>query len=113
MMDFILHILELLGFIFLVVLVLITREGPGQDLTARGINGIICLWSVIKQKRRLHEFVRVMDENWNEVTLDEGTMFRIGAQGGGAVYTVKRPFSFLTRDLMETVGFRKDDDKIT
>ncbi|KKL68935.1 hypothetical protein LCGC14_2119980, partial [marine sediment metagenome] len=91
----------------------ITREGPGQDRTARGINGIICLWSVIKQKRRLHEFIRVMDENWNEVTLDEGTQFRVGSQGGGELCTVVRPFGFLTRDLMETVGFRKDDRRVT
>ncbi|KKN65410.1 hypothetical protein LCGC14_0481300 [marine sediment metagenome] len=106
-MDFVLHILELLGFVFIVVLILITREGPGQDRTARGINGIICLWSVIKQKRRLHEFIRVMDDNWNEITLPEGTQFRVGSEGGGELCTVVRPYMFLTRDLMETAKFRK------
>lgn len=93
---------------------LATRAAPGQDQTARFMNGIFCWWSVMKQRPRL--FNHVVLESWPDgvpVTFDSGASVTVTEGGVSMNVTIRRPFGFLDNDLMETVGFRRDDGRTT
>lgn len=105
------------------------------DRTAWGINGLACLWIALRHRHRLWRLVELsvageFDHNTTRftdtgqvITLLEGMVVvshLFGDEGVGMDSTnvgktlyVRRPFEFLERDWMESMGFRRDDGRVT
>lgn len=87
------------------------------DRTAWFINGLFMLHSFLRHRDkvyRLVELIRVSDNR--TMLIDEGENLTLDGNIDGTMpiyLKAKRPFKFLDRDLMETVGFREDDGRVT
>jgi len=98
------------------------------DRTAWGMNGLACLWIVLRHRHRLYKFVELSfaidpPEGSNRFT-DTGEV--IGLLEGmvvishvfpehpdGRALYVRRPFEFLSRDWLESMDFRRTDKRVT
>lgn len=109
------------------------------DRTAWGINGLACMWIVLRHRDRLWRLVELsiagsFDEGTGRFT-DTGQVLTLlegmvvvshlfdgpprweeekatSTETGKTLY-IRRPFEFLERDWMESMGFRRDDGRVT
>lgn len=98
------------------------------DRTAWGINGLACLWVALRHRHRLFNFVELSFANPPDelnadmphkftdtgevVPLLEGMVvvsYVFPEHPEGRTLYVRRPFRFLERDWMESMGFRRND----
>jgi hypothetical protein len=92
-----------------------SRSDPAHDKTARFMNAVACVWAALKQRNRLYQHV-VLENYANDKVLDleDGVVVKVRVSPATEVYaTVRRPYAFLSRDWMESMGFRKDDGRVT
>ncbi len=104
-----------------------TIGGRILDRTAWGMNGIFCLWIVLRHRRRLFKFVelsfaappqvgggRSFTDTGEVVGLGEGMVVvsYLFDDDGRTLY-VRRPFDFLAHDLLESIRFRRKDLRTT
>ncbi len=97
------------------------------DRTAWGMNGLACLWIVLRHRRRLFGLVELsladnpdqgsnfFKDSGTVVTRMEGMVLisHLAMQDTEQTLYVRRPFQFLERDWMESMGFRRDDGRVT
>jgi len=99
------------------------------DRTAWGMNGLACLWMVLRHRRRLYRYVGLSfageapvapniryEDTGEEMTLMDGMVvvsYLFPEHPEGRVLYVRRPFEFLGRDWLESMGVRKDDGRVT
>ena len=97
-----------------------TKAGKGAgllDRTAWAINGLFMLHAFLRHRLKVYglvELVRVSDNQ--PILIDEGADLTLNWNTDGALpiyLKVKRPFHFLDKDLMETVGFDEEDGRVT
>lgn len=98
------------------------------DRTAWGMNGIAALWMVLRHRHRLYRYVELTFANdppesesrfsstGEVVGLLEGMVVVshvFPESPDGRVLYVRRPFLFLGRDWLESMGVRPDDGRVT
>jgi hypothetical protein len=98
------------------------------DRTAWGMNGIACLWMVLRHRHRLYKYIELTFANdprpglrnfsstGEVVGLLEGmvvTSYVFPEHPDGRALFVRRPFEFLGNDWLESMGVRPRDGRVT